>query len=110
MILTVDNTSVVDKSPFYRTEKFFDHGDVWNPDVLLDQGRVDIKNNSAKMRLYGSAVDVPWQQFGKHYQFGDRVALSTRGFYANSLVDSFSVQYSDRKEKLSIKLSGEMAI
>lgn len=110
LILTVDNNSIVDKSPFYRTEKFFDHSDVWNPDVLLGQGKVDIKNNSAKMRLYGSAVDVPWQQFGKHYLFGDRVALSTKGFYANSLVDSFSVQYSNQKEKLSIKLSGEMAI
>lgn len=102
----VDDTRVR-QDPFARAEIFIDGGDSDLVAVLQDMGRIALEGYRPILLAEATAVETPDSIYGVHYDYADTVPLVARGMEIACDITAVSGSYSEGKDAVNIRLTGQ---
>lgn len=107
VIATVVDESRVRADPFARAEVFIDGGDADVIPILEDFGRMALEGFRPRLTVEANAVETPESVYGVHYDYADTVPVIAGGFEIPCDITAISGSYSDGKDSITLRLTGQ---
>lgn len=100
-----------DYSLWGRTEHYVNLGSITSDEDYMDRKMTEaIYDNRPKLTLNATIVDGPGSEYGKDYNYGDKVSVIVEGYTFDSVVDKVQVGISGGEEQITASVVGEVTI
>lgn len=108
LVEEVNNTSSLNASRWARRERFANHCNVLADTALQSAGRAALYKWRGKETFSAKLINTPSTQFGRHWNWGDRVAIMQNGRKLDGIIDKVSIRFQHGKETLSVRIGGNL--
>jgi hypothetical protein len=109
LIEEVSDAALINSSPWARREIFVDARNESSTDGLYDRGLAELSARRPRYRLTGTILDTRQIQYGRDWDFGDRITCQHRGLEFSAEIRSMKISVNEQgQEKIDAKIEAEL--